>query len=571
MGSLVTKIRNNPLLLFLFFLAVWVGLNFLQAIFTEIHSDEAYYFLYGENPAWGYFDHPPMVGLMIYLSNLFFNGNLSIRFMTIVLQAATLLLCWKIVEDKLTDSGKVITFFIISASLVMFQAYGFITTPDVPFLFFTAFFLWSYKKFLEKESGLAVLLLAVSMAGLIYSKYHAFLVIGLIILSNLKLLSRYKFWIAGILALLLLSPHIYWQVSRDFPSIKYHLGDRNNGFEWPCFLGYVPNQMAVFNPLTLGAVVYIMFKHKAKDAFEKGLYFLIVGFMGIFWVLSMIRYVEPHWTIACSIPVIVLLYRHSLQNDKWLRFVKKWISPTLLLILAARIVLVCGLLPERLGFSGKEKKCKALESVAGDLPVVFTGSFQWASNYHFFTRKVSLLLSAADTRYTQFDFLRKELEYQGKPVFIFAPVAGKSQQYKAGDQIIEGYVAEHFQSVNRVKIDFELTKTAFCPGDTLLVDFEVINPTAQDIDFQHPEFPVTCRVGYGSTSGKRRFAFFDCELNDPVHILPANGAIKRTLKTLVPDLAPDSYQFLLTLSTPVCSARNSRFVPVEIAAVKNKI
>ena len=568
MGSLVIKIKNNPLLFFLFFLAVWTGLNFLQAIFTEIHSDEAYYFLYGENLAWGYFDHPPMVGVMIYLSNLFFNGNLSIRFMTILLQAATLLLCWKIVEDKLTDSGKVLAFFIISGSLTMFQVYGFITTPDAPFLFFTALFILSYKKFLEKESWIAVLLLAVSMSGLVYSKYHAFLLIGLIVLSNLKLLLRYKFWIAGILALLLLSPHIYWQISRDFPSFKYHLSDRNNGFEWDCFLGYIPNQMAVFNPLTLGAVVYVMFKHKAKDTFEKGLFFLIIGFIGIFWTLSMIRYVEPHWTIACSIPVIAALYRRSLQNDKLLRFVKRWISLTILFILIARIALACGWLPERLGFSGKEKKCKELESIAGDLPVVFTGSFQMASNYHFFTHKVSLLLSAVNSRYTQFDFLQKELEYQGKPVFVCVPAAGKSLQYKVGNQIIEGYVAEHFQSVNRLIIEFEWTKTVFYQGDTLCISFEIINPTAQDIDFQHPEFPVTCKVGYGSTSGKRRFEFFDCELNEPVHILSANGRIKRELKTVVPDLAPDHYQFLLTLTNPVCSARNSLFVPVEIKEKK---
>ena len=394
------------------------------------------------------------------------------------------------------------------------------------------------------------------------------MVIGLIILSNLKLLSRYKFWIAGILALLLLTPHIYWQVSMDLPSIKYHMSDRNNGFEWPCFLGYVPNQMVVFNPLTLGVVVYILIKHKASDVFERGMYFLIIGFIGFFWMLSVIRYVEPHWTITCTIPIIVLIYRHSMRSDKLLRFVRKWIAPSVLLILVARIVLACGLLPERLGFNGKEKKSRAIESVAGNLPVVFTGSFQLASNYRFFTHNESLLLSAANTRYTQFDFLQKELKYQGKSVFVCAPVVGKSEQYKVGNQIVEGYFAEHFQSVNRVKIEFELPKTVFYSGDTVYVDFEIINPSGYTINFQHPEFPVTCQVGYGSTSGKRRFEFFDCELNEPVYILPANGKLKRTLKTVIPNLTANRYQFLLTLTNPVCSARNSPFIPVEIREKK---
>jgi len=568
MGKLALKIKSNYSLLFALLLAGWVCLNLLQAVFTEVHSDEAYYYLYGENLAWGYFDHPPLVGLMIFLSNLLSGGNLSIRLMTVLLQGGTLVMCWNLVEEKLPDSQKVFAFFTICGSLVMFQVYGFITTPDSPFLFFTAFFLWSYKKFLKKESGLAVLLLAVSMAGLVYSKYHAFLVIGIIVLSNLKLLSRYKFWIAGLLALLLLSPHIYWQALRGFPSIQYHITDRNNGFEWQCFLGYIPNQLAVFNPLTLPAIVYILIKYKAIDAFERGLYFLIIGFIGFFWALSTYRYVEPHWTVACSVPFIVLLYQHSMQNEKLLRFVRKWIAPTLLLILIARIVLACGLLPERLGFSGKAKKSKAIESVAGNLPVVFTGSFQQASDYHFFTRKASLLLNAANTRATQFDFLQKELKYQGQPVFICANIAGKSQPYKTGNQVIEGYFAEHFQSVNRVKIDFELTKKDVCPGDTLCIDFEISNPSGVDIDFQHPEFPVTCQAGYGTMSGKKRYTFIDCELNEPIYILPANGEMKRELKTVVPELKTGHYHFLLTLVNPICPARNSPFIPLEIKEKK---
>ena len=564
MGQLVVKIKSNRLLIFVLLLVGWACLNFLQAIFTEVHTDETYYFLYSENLAWGYFDHPPMVGLIIFFSKLFFNGNLSIRFITILFQVATIIVCWKMVEEKLPDSKKIFTFFIISGSLVMFQFYGFITTPDVPFLFFTALFLLSYKRFLEKESWISVLLLAISMSGLIYSKYHAFLVIGLIILSNLKLLLRYKFWIAGILAILFLTPHIYWQISQDFPSIKYHIGDRNNGFEWQCFLGYIPNQMAVFNPITICAVVFILIKHKARDVFEKGLYFLIIGFIGFFGILSAIRYVEPHWTVVCSIPVIALLYRHSVENNDMSQYVIKWIAPTLLLILIARIVLALGLLPERFALNGKEKKCKEIEAIAGDLPVVFTGSFQMASKYHFFTKKESLLLSAVNTRYTQFDFLQKELNYQGKPVFVCAPVEGKSQKYKTDDRIIEGYFAENFQSVNRVIIEYELTKKEYNSGDTLLVNFEIINPTIFDIDFQHPEFPVTCRVGYGFSSEKRRFEFIDVELNEPIYILPAKEKIKRELKTVIPQFSQDTYQFLLTLSNPLCSARNSRFIPIKI-------
>jgi hypothetical protein len=70
---------------FMLFLFAWLCVNILQSIFTEVLSDETYYYMYGEKLNWGYFDHPPTVGIMVYLSHLLFEGNLSIRFATIIL------------------------------------------------------------------------------------------------------------------------------------------------------------------------------------------------------------------------------------------------------------------------------------------------------------------------------------------------------------------------------------------------------------------------------------------------------------------------------------------------------
>ena len=134
--------------LFAFLLMLWLGMNFFQAIFTEIMTDETYYFLYGQNLAWGYFDHPPMVALMTWLSALICKGNLSVRFVTVFMQFFTLVIIWKLIDEKKPDTKKVALFFIISMSMVMFQAYGFVTTPDAPLLFFASLFLFVYRDFL---------------------------------------------------------------------------------------------------------------------------------------------------------------------------------------------------------------------------------------------------------------------------------------------------------------------------------------------------------------------------------------------------------------------------------------
>ena len=553
--------KNRTFVLFIF---LWFIVNTIQTVFTEIMPDETYYALYGKALAWGYYDHPPMVGLMTYLSELLFNGNMAVRFMTIIFQILTIIVTWKIIEEKSPDSHKAVLFFIIASSLVMFHAYGFVTAPDVPFLFFTVLFIFSYRKFIDDSSWSAVLLLALSMSGMFYSKYHAILVIGFVVLSNLRLLLNYKFWLSGILALILLIPHIYWQFTNDFPSFQYHLSDRSSRFMWSYFFEYLPNQMAVFNPFTFGAVVYILIKYKPRDVFEKSLYFLIVGFIAFFWIASCRGHVEPHWTVAASIPMIILLYRRSLENKKLMRYVKRCIVPSIILIIFARIALIAELLPQRLNFSGKEERYKAIESVAGDVPVVFTGSFQNPSNYSFFTKKESTVLSAINSRQTQFDIWAKELDYQGKKVFICHNDKTKSKEYSVDEHTFYGYFTENFQSANRVKISYTLTDTEAVPGTVLRVPFEMHNPTNHDVDFNHPEFPVNCKAAFMINPRKGQLYFADCQFSAPADVIPANSTIKGELTTIVPEIDNAEYTFTLTLVNAICASRNSDYHSLKV-------
>jgi len=550
--------------LFAFFMILWVIMNIFQVIFTEMMSDEAYYSLYGENLAWGYYDHPPAVGIMTCVSSLFFCGNMSVRFMTIVLQSLTILMIWKLLSEKQPNVQKVILFFIITASMVMFTAYGFITTPDVPFLFFTALFLVFYKNFLERDSWVNTLMLGLSMAGMTYSKYHAALIIGLIVLSNLKLLTRYKTWIAALFALLLLMPHICWQFTMDFPSFKYHLSGRSTEFRWKYFFEYIPNQMVVFNPLSLGAVVYILIKQKINNVFERGLYFLIIGFISFFWLMTFRGHVEPHWTVACTIPMIILIYHYCLQYPKFMRFVTRWIAPTILLVLVIRFLLITHWLPPYLDFYGKEERNKAIQSVAGNLPVVFTGSFQNPSDYHFFTKHEAFVLSSIHSRQTQFDIWQKEINHQGKPVFICSHIDGKSIQYKINEHKFWGYHTDYFQSVNRLKIEFSLSENEVKAGDTLNIHFKIYNPTAFDIHFHHAEFPVTCKLAYTA----RSIDLYDGKLDEDIDILKSGETLSKNFKTIVPCLPDGNYLLALTLDNTVCVSRNSDYLSINILNVK---
>ena len=80
----LVKMLQKPSRLFLFLLGVILVLNLLQAYFTELIFDEAYYWYYSQNLDWGYFDHPPMVAWLIKASSYFFDGELGVRFMSCI-------------------------------------------------------------------------------------------------------------------------------------------------------------------------------------------------------------------------------------------------------------------------------------------------------------------------------------------------------------------------------------------------------------------------------------------------------------------------------------------------------
>lgn len=504
-------------------LFIWFIINILQAIFTEIHEDEAYYALFGEHLAWGYFDHPPMVAMMTFLSGLLFKGTLGVRFFTVVASCLTLWVMWVAAIEKAYQK-KPAVFFVLAFSVVMLNLYGFVTTPDASLLLFSALFLLMYQRYLADNSWKNALLMGMLMALMVYSKYHAFLFLGLIVLSNIKLLKDGKFWVACLVALALLMPHVLWQINADFPSFRYHLSQRSEPFRWSYFLEYLPNQLLVFNPFVFGAVVYVFLRRdsviasrhceersKAQQSrdivFEKGLKCILIGFFFFFWLMTFRGHVEPHWTAVAAIPAIILVYRKALVDSKLRKYVKWVVAPSLLLVLAMRIALLTPL-SSSFGFYGKENHYKAIETVAGERPVLFQGSFQQPALYHYFTGKESSTLRSFYDRYTQYDLWQFDTAWIGKPAFVYGSL---NQEYHIENEAFTGCLTDNFQTANRVETLFEIAgfeegqPLVVSVNDTLKIDFSLHNTCGQPIEFQSEMMPKLVLVD----DNEVRYGFYE--------------------------------------------------------------
>ena len=409
-------------------LLVWGILDLLCALFCEIHADEAYYRLYGQFLSWGYFDHPPMVGLMTALSGALIPTtslilkNLSVRLVTVLMHVATVYVVWRTIAENVKCQMSNVKFLLVAASLPMFCAYGFLTTPDAPLLFFAALFYYAYRQYLSQESRVKsqemgnTLLLGISMAGMLYSKYMAVLVICLAVLANPRLLRDGKAWLAVGIAAVLMVPHLWWQYANHFPSFTYHLVSRAEAYRPLFTFEYIPNQWAVFNPLVWALMVWLSIRaFRTEDLFRRTLAWTVLGFQVFFLIMSFRGHVEPHWTVVTSIPAIILLTE---EETLWRRGLYAAFGVFAGLLIIARIILMLNILPPQTGMAGKQAQCEAIHAEAQGLPVVFDGSFQQPSLYRFFYDDQAVLVRNQYNRYTQYDLLHLERELIGKPACV---------------------------------------------------------------------------------------------------------------------------------------------------------
>ena len=147
--------------------------------------------LFSQAPDWGYFDHPPMNAVFIGLGRRILEGAMGVRLSTVLLQPVFWLLVWRLVRTRAVPPPRQAHLMgILMASLPMIQLYGFITTPDMPLLTFTALFWLVYRRIVGQQGseGWNVFWLTLALTGMAYSKYLGAIQVILALAAHSRLL-----------------------------------------------------------------------------------------------------------------------------------------------------------------------------------------------------------------------------------------------------------------------------------------------------------------------------------------------------------------------------------------------
>lgn len=551
--------------LVLLWLGVWWIANLVQAGFTELANDEAYYHMFAERLAWGYFDHPPVTALLVWAGERLFGGELGVRFFFTVLQPLYLWILWRLIRPADAGRRDAALFVVVSAATLMLQLYGFIAVPDGPLMMTTALFLLTFKWFSENRRC-AWLWMGVAMALMAYSKYHGALVVLFALAANPRQLLRPALYSSGAVALLLLVPHLVWQYEHDWASFAYHLSGRNSVFRPGYVVEFLANVLVVFNPFFVPLYVQAWRKVKPQTPVGRALKLLPVAFIVFFMLSSLRGYVQPQWVIVSCFGLVCVLFAYARRHPRTRRYVMRAGGVTVGLIVLVRLVMIFNPLGIRFEVFNNPESYAAIAAKADGRPVVFRYGYAVAAKYAFYTGGEAYCQPNIRYRTHQWQFRDDDSQFIGREVLVECPdgtVSDSTRQVRtltmANGRSFTWFVDPAFHPVRLVDIAFTGLPGRVAAGETLRLELRIRNP-----------YPYAIRVGADDTQlvmlwkhGRFRVDEFP---TGETFTIPADSELTRGVTfTVLPQLAGETFDVGFALRREgYTNWFNGKSVPTEV-------
>ncbi len=304
-------------------------MNVVLGYYLNLAPDEAYYWVWSNYLSFGYFDHPPLIALLIKMGYLILKNELGVRLFTILISTFTIFIVYHLLNKK-----DIILFSLLVFSNLLLNAGGFIAVPDTALVFSSALFFYFLREYIRDDNFKNTVLLSVAIALMLYSKYQGILIILFTLIAVPRIILRKSFYIVFLLSFLLYLPHIIWQFQNDFITIKYQLFKRAGiGFHLNNVLDYVIGQFLVYGPIVGFITITLGFLYKPRDEFERVLKFNLILIFIFFFIMSFRNRIEANWTCIVLVPLIVLSHNYLVQVQRLRRIFYYFATLNTILIL----------------------------------------------------------------------------------------------------------------------------------------------------------------------------------------------------------------------------------------------
>jgi Dolichyl-phosphate-mannose-protein mannosyltransferase len=219
-------------------------------------TDESHYLIFSRHPAWGYFDHPPMVAFLVALTTLFGKGLSFVRLGPILCSSASLVLLRFLALALYGDEKVSLWALVLMLAMPYQHLLSVALLPDATQNLFWCGTLLAVWYALKSGKWVLWLLAGILFGGALLSKYHAIL-LPLCLFGYLLFSSDRRFWLRRVqpyvtiaIGFALFLPNIIWNADHDWISYAFQLrhGDKGH-FSIAKFLGVFGGQLGVWSPI----------------------------------------------------------------------------------------------------------------------------------------------------------------------------------------------------------------------------------------------------------------------------------------------------------------------------------
>ncbi|WP_076593086.1 ArnT family glycosyltransferase [Herminiimonas arsenitoxidans] len=319
--------------------AITLLIKLWLAAYFPMTGDEAFFYQWGVFPDWGYSDHPPMVGWLLFVLNSFSDHPLSLRFFTVLM--------WSLIALGMVDLLRRISPYQEGAAywlgtlflLLPFTLLLNIVTTDTPLIFFM--FLSGYCFIRGNLSGKTLWYVAtgIFLGCALLSKYFA----GLLAIAYFVYLCRSRRgWVNLIIIALCSAPlfaiTVVFNAHNCWSNVMFNMINRNENAEWSL---YTVGQYLLMMVYLITPWIFIKLLRSAGMMAQRGA--IVVLFLvpfALFLLLSMEKTIGLHWVLG-FMPFLFLFIGTCSSAEDLRKYAKwtAWFSVPHFLFLAAIILL----------------------------------------------------------------------------------------------------------------------------------------------------------------------------------------------------------------------------------------
>ena len=307
-------------------LGLFLGLKVLLIFLLPLTGDEAYFIVWGQSPALGYYDHPPMVGWLLSAMGLVADHLVWYRSFAFIAAIVISVLIYKLVmlhsNNAVLESQKQIALWLAMAFFISPISLMFVVTAnDTVLVLFSMLGVYFFAKNIQQHRWWDAFWAGLFLGLAFLAKYFAaFMLIGLLAYSlyNWQKIHRGQFIFMLLLVLGAIAENLYFNATSCWNNILFNFFSRTEEAD------FAPQNLVNFwlmigimlSPLAL----WYWFKNRRLDNHiaascinvSQLAWFASVPLLLVLSVVSLNNPIGLHWPLIA----VTLLYVIYLRLDK---------------------------------------------------------------------------------------------------------------------------------------------------------------------------------------------------------------------------------------------------------------